>query len=140
MLPRWGIDWDAIASNGRDATFNVYNVTSQQLETFSPAEMNAERLLAGVTLPSWFPQQVIDGDVYIDSVYATDANLESAIQRGANELWIIWTMSGLGVLARAAGSTSTSRRSKRPRQPAERSRSRASRSSTRSGAARSESR
>jgi len=96
VLPRWGIDWDAIASNGYDATFNVYNFTRQQLETFSPAEMNTQRLLAGVTLPTWFPQQVIDGDVYIDSVYATDANLESAIHRGANELWIIWTMSKLG--------------------------------------------
>jgi hypothetical protein len=58
--------------------------------------MDADMLLAGVSLPSWFPPAVIRGDVYIDSVYATDANLESAVSRGANELWIIWTVSKLG--------------------------------------------
>jgi predicted acylesterase/phospholipase RssA len=92
----WGIDWDAINASGKDATFNVYNFTQHELTTFTPAQMDANKLIAGVTLPSWFPPRFVDGDVYIDSVYATDANLESAVERGAEELWIIWTMSELG--------------------------------------------
>ena len=43
---------------------------------------------------------VIDGDVYIDAVYLTDANLEEAIHRGANELWVIWTVSERAVWRR----------------------------------------
>jgi hypothetical protein len=35
----------------------------------------------------------INGDLHIDSVYITDANIEEAIKRGADELWIIWTVS-----------------------------------------------
>jgi predicted acylesterase/phospholipase RssA len=92
----WGIDWDVINASAKDATFNVYNFTRHELTMFTPAQMDANKLIAGVTLPSWFPPRFVDGDVYIDSVYATDANLESAVERGAEELWIIWTMSELG--------------------------------------------
>jgi hypothetical protein len=49
-----------------------------------------------VSLPGWFPPVWIDGDQYIDAVYVTDANLEEAIRRGADELWIIWTVSDSG--------------------------------------------
>ena len=41
----------------------------------------------------WFAPVTIDGDRYIDAVYITDANLMEAIRRGADELWIIWTVS-----------------------------------------------
>jgi hypothetical protein len=44
----------------------------------------------------WFPAVEIDGSVYVDAVMATDANLEEAIDRGADELWIIWTVSTRG--------------------------------------------
>jgi len=36
---------------------------------------------------------VINGDKYIDPVYITDANVQEAINRGADELWAIWTVS-----------------------------------------------
>jgi predicted acylesterase/phospholipase RssA len=96
VMPLWGLDWDRIRTSGRDATFNVYNFSKQQLETITPDRMDADWLVAGVSLPSWFSPAEIGGDVYIDSVYATDANLESVVARGANELWIIWTVSELG--------------------------------------------
>ena len=96
LLDTWGVDWQTVNASGKDATFNVFNFTQQRLETFTPDQMDSNRLIAGVTLPSWFPPRFVDGDVYIDSVYATDANLESAVARGADELWIIWTMSTLG--------------------------------------------
>jgi hypothetical protein len=38
----------------------------------------------------------IDGDTYIDAVLNTASNLEEAIRRGADELWVIWTTSQKG--------------------------------------------
>jgi hypothetical protein len=35
----------------------------------------------------------IGGHTYIDAVYISDANIEEAIRRGADELWVIWTVS-----------------------------------------------
>ena len=94
VLPTWGVDWDHIERP--DATFNVYNFTRQRLETRSPNEMSDNWLLACVSLPMWFPPRKINGDVYVDAVFATDANLEAAIDNGADELWVIWTVSKAG--------------------------------------------
>jgi hypothetical protein len=55
--------------------------------------MTEDYLAACVSLPMWFPPVIIDGDTYIDPVFITDANLEEAIRRGADELWVIWTVS-----------------------------------------------
>src|SRR4051812_48776981 len=44
----------------------------------------------------WFPPVRIDGDIYIDAVLNTASNLEEAIRRGADELWVIWTTSARG--------------------------------------------
>ncbi len=57
--------------------------------------MSEDMLGACVSLPMWFPPVLINGARYIDAVYATDANLEEAIRRGADELWVIWTVSQL---------------------------------------------
>ena len=64
--------------------------------TFSASEMDEDRLCACVSLPMWFPPIPIDGDEYIDGVYVTDANVEEAIRRGADEIWCIWTVSTRG--------------------------------------------
>jgi hypothetical protein len=50
-------------------------------------------LCACVSLPMWFPPVHINGKTYIDPVYITDANIDEAIRRGADELWVIWTVS-----------------------------------------------
>src|SRR5207247_2542138 len=89
----WGLDWDQIRACTREATFNVYNFSRHRLEVIEPAQMSAELLCACVSLPMWFPPVLINGDHYIDAVYSTDANLEEAIRRGADELWVIWTVS-----------------------------------------------
>ena len=96
VLPTWGLDWDRIRATERRATFNVYNFSRQCLRQLDSSEMNEEWLTACVSLPVWFPPVEIDGDTYVDSVYATDANLETAIAAGANELWVIWTVSTHG--------------------------------------------
>jgi predicted acylesterase/phospholipase RssA len=93
VFPSWGLDWSAIAQSPVDATFNVYNFTRHELAVLPPAQMTEDHLCACVALPMWFPPVVIDGETYIDSVFITDANLEEAIRRGADELWVVWTVS-----------------------------------------------
>jgi predicted patatin/cPLA2 family phospholipase len=93
VFPRWGLDWDTIRASKREATFNVYNFTRHELEVLTPDAMTEDFLVAGVSLPMWFPPVIINENVYIDPVYITDANIEEAIRRGADELWVIWTVS-----------------------------------------------
>jgi predicted patatin/cPLA2 family phospholipase len=96
VFPKWGLDWAAIRKSPREATFNVYNFTRGRLEVLNPADMTEDLLVAAVSLPMWFPPVVVNRETYIDSVFVTDANLEEAIDRGADELWVIWTVSEAG--------------------------------------------
>jgi predicted acylesterase/phospholipase RssA len=96
VFPGWGLDWDRIRASEREATFNVYNFSKHELEVITPERMTEDHLAACVSLPMWFPPVIIDGDTYIDPVFITDANLEEAIRRGADELWVVWTVSERG--------------------------------------------
>jgi hypothetical protein len=93
LRKRWKLDWKKINGAQRLGTFNVYNFSKNQLRVIEHKEMNEDLLVACVTLPMWFAPVTIDGDRYIDGVYLTDANLMEAIRRGADELWIVWTVS-----------------------------------------------
>jgi predicted patatin/cPLA2 family phospholipase len=95
-FPAWGLDWNAIRASRRSATFNYYNFSRMKLEVAEPAAMTEDKLAACVSLPMWFPPVVIDGDTCIDAVYNTDANIEESIRRGADEIWVIWTVSEAG--------------------------------------------
>jgi hypothetical protein len=44
----------------------------------------------------WYPPVSVRGRDFIDGVFVTDANLDAAIASGANELWIVWTVSTRG--------------------------------------------
>ncbi|WP_437733986.1 patatin-like phospholipase family protein [Sorangium sp. So ce1335] len=92
----WRLDFGAIRASHVDATFNVYNFTKHALEALPPSVMTEDHLMAAISLPMWFPPVVIGGDTYVDSVFSTDANLEEAIRRGADEIWVIWTVSERG--------------------------------------------
>ncbi len=92
----WGFDYARIRASTRDASFNLYNFSRHRLEVAEPATITEPHLLSGIALPTWFPPVEINGDLYIDAVYATDANVEEALRRGAEEVWIIWTVSMLG--------------------------------------------
>lgn len=96
VFPSWGLDFEKIRASDRETTFNAYNFTKHELEAFTANQLTPEHLAACVSLPMWFPPVEINGDVYIDSVFVTDCNLEEAIRRGADELWIIWTVSERG--------------------------------------------
>ena len=93
VLPFWQIDWNKIRASSRLGTFNVFNFSKKQLEVFLQSQMTEDLLVASVSLPMWFPPVTINGDTYFDAVYITDANLEEAVRRGADEIWAIWTVS-----------------------------------------------
>lgn len=92
VLPFWGIDWDKVR-NGRLGTFNIFNFSKKRLDVVTNDRMTEDHLVASVSLPMWFPPVEIDGDTCIDAVYISDANVEEAIRRGADEIWAIWTVS-----------------------------------------------
>ncbi len=96
IFPRWGLNWQNLQESKLNATFNVYNFSKHELEILLPKQMTEDYLIACVSLPMWFPPVEIRGDTYIDPVYVTDANIEEAIRRGADELWVIWTVSERG--------------------------------------------
>ena len=100
LREHWQLDWGAINSMqrrpGSVATFNAFNFSRQRLEVREAAEVDEDFLVAGVALPMWFPPVEIGADTYIDPVFITDANVEEAIERGATELWVIWTVSTRG--------------------------------------------
>lgn len=89
----WGLDWDKIRSTQLDATFNVFNFSRKEIQVIEPKDMSEDLLAACVSLPMWFPPVRLNGETYIDAVYMTDANIEEAIRRGADEVWVIWTVS-----------------------------------------------
>jgi predicted patatin/cPLA2 family phospholipase len=89
----WGLDWQKIRSSPLNATFNVFNFSKKELQVIDAKNMTEDLLVACVSLPMWFPPVRIKGEIYIDSVFLSDANVEEAIRRGADELWVIWTVS-----------------------------------------------
>ena len=89
----WGLDWQKINASTLDATFNIYNFSKHEIEVRSPSQMNEDALIAGVSLPMWFPPVIMDNQTYIDSVYYTDANIMEAVRRDVDEIWVIWTVS-----------------------------------------------
>ncbi|PYS67615.1 MAG: hypothetical protein DMF73_18950, partial [Acidobacteria bacterium] len=91
FFPAWGLDWEKIRGSR-----NVYNFSRQILCPVTPPEMTEDFLIASASLPIWFPPVRIDGDTYIDAVFNTASNIEEAIRRGADELWVIWTTSSRG--------------------------------------------
>ncbi|HVH94462.1 MAG TPA: patatin-like phospholipase family protein [Nocardioidaceae bacterium] len=96
VFPSWGLDWSRIAKTGKEASFNVYDFTENELVACPAVDMDEDLLVACNSIPSWFPPVHKDGRSYLDAVYVTDANLEDAIARGADDIFVIWTVSERG--------------------------------------------
>jgi predicted acylesterase/phospholipase RssA len=93
LRENWNLDWRKIRASKILGTFNSYNFTRNQLVVRTQDQIDEDYLVSCVSLPMLFPPITIGDDRYIDAVYITDANLMEAIARGADELWIIWTVS-----------------------------------------------
>jgi predicted acylesterase/phospholipase RssA len=100
VFPAFGLDWHAIRHTDREAAFDVYNFTAHEHRSVPACELTEDLLVSAVALPWWFSPVHIASETYIDAVFATDANLDEAIRRGATELWVVWTVGTGGVWRR----------------------------------------
>jgi predicted acylesterase/phospholipase RssA len=98
IIPKWGIDVEKIRAC-RDlgehpvvGTFNVCDFNSKVLRTFENSEMTLDRLLAIDAVPGIVPPVAADGTLYVDAMLLKDANLAEAVARGADEIWVVWTV------------------------------------------------
>jgi predicted acylesterase/phospholipase RssA len=91
MFPHLGVDVAKInAADGMTGTFNVCNFSRKTNEAITHDRVDLDFIIAGMSLPMFMPP-VRKGDTwYTDSVWLRDANLMEAVQRGAEELWVIW--------------------------------------------------
>jgi predicted acylesterase/phospholipase RssA len=97
IFPQWGLDFEKIRAGGRDATFNVYNFSRHELWPVESRRLTEDLLIAAGSLSAFFPPVEVEGETVIDAVFMTAANLEAAIARGADEIWVIWTTSRRGI-------------------------------------------
>jgi predicted acylesterase/phospholipase RssA len=100
VFPAFGLDWHAIRNTDREAAFDVYNFTAHEHRSVPADKLTEDLLVSAVALPWWFSPVRIESETYIDAVFATDANLDEAIRRGATELWVVWTVGTGGVWRR----------------------------------------
>jgi hypothetical protein len=91
VFPHLGIDADCIRrATGMQGTFNVCNFTTKTNRVVAHTEMSTDFLVAGISLPIFMPPVRVGSDDYVDSVWIKDANLLEAVQRGAEEIWVVW--------------------------------------------------
>jgi predicted patatin/cPLA2 family phospholipase len=93
QLPVWGVDFDRIRTSPIAGSYNVFNFSDKVFETHSEADLTPDLFKACFALPIWFPAVETGGKTYIDGVYWKDSNLSEAVARGADEIWVIWTVS-----------------------------------------------
>jgi len=91
VFPHLGIDPGRIRlAQGMAGTFNVCNYTRKTNEAIAHTDVDLDLLVAGISLPIFMPPVRKDSALYLDSVWIKDANLMQAVQRGAEELWLVW--------------------------------------------------
>lgn len=103
IIPKWGIDIDRIRS-AREVygqpcvgTFNVCNFTQKRIETLTNDQMDLDMLLAIDAVPGVVPPVEKNGTLYVDAMLLKDANILEAVRRGADEIWVIWTVENRNV-------------------------------------------
>ena len=98
VFPHLGIDVARIReARGLDGTFNACNFTRKTNESVPHTDVDLELLVAGISLPIFMPPVRRGADLYTDSVWIKDANLTQAVQRGAEEIWLVWCIGNTGV-------------------------------------------
>ena len=96
VFPEWGLDFEQIRRSSREATYNVYNFSKHELYPVPATRLSEDLLIACASLPVWFPPVRINGETYIDAIFNLPCNIDEAVRRGADEIWIIWTTSQSG--------------------------------------------
>ncbi|KAA5541195.1 patatin-like phospholipase family protein [Adhaeribacter rhizoryzae] len=96
ILPHLGVNIERIqAEQALAGTFNVCNYSEKKNEAIPHQNITLPHLLAGVSLPMFMPALKINHNWYIDAVWIKDANLLEAVRRGAEEIWVVWTIGNI---------------------------------------------
>ncbi len=86
-----GISLEKINKNEAfQATFNVCNFSTKEIEAIPAERVSEDHLIAGMSLPIFMPAIKIGTDWYTDAVWVKDANLMEAVKRGADELYLVY--------------------------------------------------
>lgn len=98
VLPHLGIDIGRIRSaRGVQASYNLLDYGAKSVAVIPSTAIDADLLIAGMSLPGVFPPLHRDGKVYLDTGFVQDANLSEAVRQGAEELWVLWGLGNTGV-------------------------------------------
>lgn len=98
VLPHLGIDIDRIrAASGVQASYNLLDYGAKAVVVIPSTAIDADLLIAGMSLPGVFPPLHRDGKTYLDTGFVQDANLSEAVRQGAEELWLLWGLGNTGV-------------------------------------------
>ena len=98
VLPHLGIDIDRIrAATGVQASYNLLDYGAKAVAVIPSTAIDADLLIAGMSLPGVFPPLHRDGKTYLDTGFVQDANLSEAVRQGAEELWLLWGLGNTGV-------------------------------------------
>lgn len=93
VFPHLGIDIDRVnRATGMQGTFNACNYTLKVNEVFTHQEVDIDLIVAGMSLPIFMPPVRRGEYLYTDSAWIRDANPLEAVRRGADEIWIVWTL------------------------------------------------
>jgi predicted acylesterase/phospholipase RssA len=93
VFPHLGVDFARVnAARGMTGTFNVCNYSRKVNEVIPHEQIDEDMLVAGMSLPVFMPPVPRNGELYVDSAFIRDANPLEAVNRGADEIWIIWTL------------------------------------------------
>jgi phage tail tube protein FII len=97
VYPHLGIDVQRIhAARGMDGTFNVCDFTDKVIEVVPHTAVDVDLLVAGMSLPIFLPPVAKEERIYTDAVWIKDANLTEALERGAEEIWLLWCIGNTG--------------------------------------------
>ena len=91
IFPALGIEVQKINQHTtNEITFNVCNFSNKTIEAIHHKDVTEDHLIAGMSLPIFMPSIQIKKDWYTDAVWIKDANLTEAVNRGAEEIWLVW--------------------------------------------------
>jgi predicted patatin/cPLA2 family phospholipase len=104
IVPKWGIDVATIRActelGGHPVvgTFNVCDFDEKRIVSIPHHEIeDIDTLLAVDAVPGIVPPVRRHGTLYVDAMLLMTANVGEALRRGADEIWIIWTVEDRGV-------------------------------------------
>lgn len=91
VFPQLGIDPDLIRrATGVAGTYNVCNFATKTAEVVEHPDVDLDLLVAAVSLPILMPAVVRRGTPYTDAVWIRDSNIPEAVDRGSDEIWLVW--------------------------------------------------